>query len=69
MAIKTTFNRLRPEGYTFRLYGVKNFGDSRECPAIADYCVWNRSQEEESPVHSDENRLVMRDKSEIEYPW
>ncbi|GHU88102.1 hypothetical protein FACS189476_04630 [Spirochaetia bacterium] len=69
MAIKTLFNRLRPEGYTFRVYGVKNFNSGGECPAIADYCVWNRSLEEESPVHSDENRLVMRDKSEKEYPW
>jgi hypothetical protein len=69
MAIKTLFNRLRPEGYTFRVYGVKNFDDDRECPAIADYCVRNRSLEEESPVHSDENRLVMRDKYEKEYPW
>jgi hypothetical protein len=70
MAIKTLFNRLRPEGYTFRVYGVKDFNSCGECPSIADYCVWNRSLEEESHVHhSDENRLVMRDRAEKEYPW
>jgi hypothetical protein len=69
MAIKTLFNRLRPAGYTFRLYGVEHFENDGECPYITDYFIRNRSLEEESPVHSDENRLVIRDRLEREYPW
>jgi hypothetical protein len=69
MAIKTLFNRLRPAGYTFRLYGAENLENSGECSYMADYFIRNRSFEEESPVHSDENRLVIRGRLEIEYPW
>ncbi|MDR2102708.1 MAG: hypothetical protein LBP42_01245 [Treponema sp.] len=69
MAVKTLFNRLRPAGYTFRLYGVENFENKDECSYIADYFIRNRSLEAESPIHSDENRLVIRSRLEIEYPW
>ncbi|MDR2020169.1 MAG: hypothetical protein LBQ14_05310 [Treponema sp.] len=69
MAIKILFNRLRPAGYTFRLYGAENFESSDECPYIADYFIRNRSLEKESEAHSDENRLVIRGRFEIEYPW
>jgi hypothetical protein len=60
MAIKTLFNRLRPLGYTFRLYGAADLAGEGECGYIAEYCLRNRSFEEESAQHSDENRLVMR---------
>lgn len=69
MAIRTMFNRLRPLGYTFRLYGALDLAGDGECGHIAEYCVRNRSLEEESALHSDENRLVLRDKHEVEYPY
>jgi hypothetical protein len=69
MAVRILFNRLRPLGYTFRLYGAADLAGEGECEYIAEYCLRNRSQEEESALHSDENRLVMRDKYEIEYPF
>ncbi|MDR2747989.1 MAG: hypothetical protein LBB77_11160 [Treponema sp.] len=69
MAVMTLFNRLRPLGYTFRLYGAADLSGGGECGCIAEYCLENRSLEEESPRHSDENRLVMRDKHEVEYPF
>jgi hypothetical protein len=69
MAVKTLFNRLRPQGYTFRLYGAGDLAGTGECGYIAEYCVRNRSLEEESAQHSDENRLVLRDKHEVEYPY
>jgi hypothetical protein len=68
MAVRTLFNRLRPLGYTFRLYGAAEFSPG-ECGGIAGYCLQNRSMEAESALHSDENRLVMRDKYEVEYPF
>jgi hypothetical protein len=69
MAVRTLFNRLRPLGYTFRLYGAADLAGGGECEYIAGYCLENRSLEEESALHSDENRLVMRDKYEVEYPF
>jgi hypothetical protein len=69
MGIKTLFNRLRPAGFTFRLYGVDSYTHRDECSYIAEYCVRNRSLEKESPEHSDENRLIMRDRLERECPW
>jgi hypothetical protein len=69
MAVQTLFNRLRPLGYTFRLYGAADLTGDGECGYIAGYCLRDRSLEEESARHSDENRLVMRDKYEREYPF
>lgn len=69
MAIRTLFNRLRPLGYTFRLYGGRDLAGNGECEHIAEYCIRNRSFEVESAPHSDENRLVMRDAHEVEYPY
>jgi hypothetical protein len=68
MAARTLFNRLRPLGYTFRLYGAADLS-AGECGYIAEYCLRDRSLEEESALHSDENRLVMRDRYEVEYPF
>jgi hypothetical protein len=69
MAVKVLFNRLRPEGYTFRLYGLRDYGDLDECSYIADYCIRNRSPGDGDHQRSDEDRLVIRDKFEKEYPW
>lgn len=69
MAIKTMFNRLRPLGYTFRIFAARDMGNSREASYAAEYFIANRSFEEGSFEHSDENRLVMRDMYEQEIPW
>lgn len=69
MAVKTLFNKLRPLGFTFRVYGVTDMTDEREAACAADYCLADRSFEEWSLIHSDEERLVMRDCMEREIPW
>jgi len=69
MAIRTMFNRLRPMGYTFRVYAAYDMDDPNEAKYAAEYFLANRSFEKESYEHSDENRLVMRDKFEQEIPW
>lgn len=69
MAIATLFNRLRPLGYSFRLYGASDLETAHEAHYAAEYFINNRSYEEESLKHSDEERLVMRNKYEEEIPW
>lgn len=69
MAIKTLFNRLNPIEFTFRVFGVKDFRDLSNASYAVDYIIQDRSMEEESYQHSDEKRIVMRDKFEREYPW
>ena len=74
MAVKTMFNHLRPEGYTFRLYhpgwmrtymgGQKSTRGDLEpeeaaVPALA-YFLDDRG---------DEDRLVLRDWQGSEWPW
>lgn len=83
MAVKILFNRLRPEGYTFRVYhpgwmrsymdGSKNMAADLEpeeaaVPALA-YFLRNRSRDAHQPARSDEDRLVMRDWQGREWPW
>lgn len=69
MAIKTIFNRLNPLGYTFRLFAVEDYDHAEDVSYAMEYFLQDRSLEEESILHSDERRLVMRDKYEREYPW
>lgn len=69
MAIHTIFNRLNPQGYTFRLIAVEDFNCREDASYAAEYFLRDRSLEENSPKHSDEKRLVMRDKFEREIPW
>ena len=69
MAVKTLFNKLSPSGYTFRVYGVMDFKDLTEASYAVSYILQDRSLEEESWQHSDEKRIVIRDKQEREYPW
>lgn len=83
MGAKILFNRLRPEGYTFRLYhpgwvrsymsGKKDLQAELEPEQAARYAVEyflrNRSYEPGNEGRSDENRLVMRDWRGREWPW
>lgn len=68
MAVATLFNRLGPEGFTFRLYAAENFETENPSYALT-YFLADRSMEEESHRHSDEKRLVMRNWQEKEIPW
>lgn len=68
MAIRMLFNRLSKEGFTFRIFAVEDFTEESASYA-ADYFVQDRSMEPESDMHSDEKRLVVRDKYEKEYAW
>lgn len=70
MAVNQLFNRLRPKGYTFRMY-CKDSGAAEERAGeyAVEYFTRNRSNEPESYKHSDENRLVLRDWMSIELPW
>lgn len=69
MAIHTLFNRLNPEGYTFRIMALEDYEHREDASYVAEYFLRDRSLEESSPKHSDERRLVMRDKYERELPW
>ena len=68
MAIRTFFNRYAREGYTFRVFGVEDFTEDSAGDAV-EYFLCGRSLEPESDLHSDEKRLVLRDRFEREYPW
>lgn len=68
MAIRILFNRLAREGFTFRVFGVDDFAEDSASYAM-DHFLQDRSLEEESDLHSDEKRLVLRDKYEREYAW
>ena len=80
MGIKIIFNSLRPEGYSFRVYhpgwirsdmtGKK--GDLEPCeastPALS-YFLRNRYKDLHNSSRNDEDRLVMRDWRNREWPW
>ena len=68
MAIRILFNRLSREGFTFRVFGVEDFSEDSASYAV-EYFLQDRSLEVESDLHSDEKRLVLRDKYEKEYAW
>ena len=70
MAIRIMFNRLRPLGYTFRVFAAQDINSPDEASYAAEYFITDRSLEEEEPnIRSDENRIVMRDMYEVEIPW
>ena len=83
MATKLLFNRLRPEGYTFRVYhpgwmrsymgGVKNAKADLEPEQAAVYALAtflrDRGADPHVETRSDEDRLVMRDWQGREWPW
>ena len=68
MAHKIYFNRLRPEGFTFRTYAA---GHEEGGITAAQYIMGGLSQNppEEPIMHSDENRFRMRDGLYDEIPW
>ncbi|MCQ4088632.1 SDR family NAD(P)-dependent oxidoreductase [Saccharibacillus sp. JS10] len=77
------FQRLRPDGYTFRLYhpgwmrtymsGTRNEAAELEpeesAEAALDYFIGASSSEDESIAKIDEERLVMRDYEGKEWSW
>jgi len=83
MGIKILFNRLRPEGYTFRVYhpgwmrtymnGTKGTDADLEpeeaaVPALA-YFLRNLQADAHNTARSGEDRLTMRDWQGREWPW
>ena len=83
MAIKILHNRLRPEGYTFRVYhpgwmrsymrGVKSSSGDMEPEEAAvhalAYFLRSRTGDPHRRARNDEDRLVMRDWQGREWPW
>lgn len=61
------FNRLRPEGFTFRWYcAEENAGGM----SAGEYFLCGLCYDPKEPyIHSDENRFVMRDSYLREIPW
>jgi NAD(P)-dependent dehydrogenase (short-subunit alcohol dehydrogenase family) len=68
MAAAILFNRLRPEGYTFRTF-CRDSAAPAASVAAYDYFTRGRSFEPENPRHSDENRFTARDGFGRERPW
>lgn len=67
MMERILFNTLRREGFTFRNYAVS---DTSEGMSAAQYLRKNLCYDEKDAyIHSDENRLVMRDALLCELPW
>ncbi len=67
MVGKTAFNRLRPQGFTFRWY-CHDSQPGGIC--AAEYIASQLCYDPKEPyIHSDENRLVMRDSRLREIPW
>ena len=83
MGVGILFNRLRPEGYTFRLYypgwmrtymrGAKDTRADLEPEEAAVYALayflGNRGYDPDTPGRDDENHLVMRDWRGTAWPW
>jgi len=83
MGVRLLFNRLRPRGYTFRLYhpgwmrtymsGDKNTVADLEpeqaaVPALA-YFLRDRGHDPHLAPRNDEDRLVLRDNRGVEWPF
>ena len=64
MLAKMTFNRLRPLGFTVRCFALSP-GIAPGRYMLQDFCY----DAAEPPVHSEENRLTMRDGSMLALPW
>ena len=70
MQAKLLFNRLRPQGFTMRCYAASEESPQSEGITPGDYTILKFCYEADEPaVHSDENRLVMRDRFFREIPW
>ena len=68
MMMSILMNRYRPEGYTFRVFCLDGCIENEGEYAV-QYFLHDRSYEPDDLKHSDENRLVMRNALEREYPW
>lgn len=83
IGVSILFNRLRPQGYTFRVYhpgwmrsymsGVKGTQADLEpeeaaIPAAA-YFLRDRGGSAQTAARNDENRLLLRDYLSCEWPW
>ncbi|MDF1512211.1 MAG: SDR family oxidoreductase [Anaerolineae bacterium] len=83
MAVKTLFNHLRPDGYTFRLYhpgwmrtymgGTKNETADMEPEQAAGYALayflGDLDKDPANPQENPEDHLVMRDYQGNPWPW
>ncbi len=79
MGVKLMFNRLRPDGYTFRLYhpgwmrtymgGVKSETGDMEADVAAKPALAYFLRESTAEDSIDEDRLVMVDWQGEEWPW
>ena len=47
MAIRIMFNRLRPMGYTFRVFAAQDINSPDEAKLCTEYFITDRSLEEE----------------------
>lgn len=66
MMEKVLFNTLRPEGFTFRCFACDNSGGiSPDIYLRKNLCY----DKDDAYIHSDENRIVMRDGMLCELPW
>lgn len=67
MLWKLYFNKLRPEGFTFRCFCPNPDGSGLSAGEYMhmDFCY----DEHEPYIHSEENRIVMRDGNFREIPW
>lgn len=67
MLWKLYFNKLRPEGFTFRIFCPNEDGSGLSAGEYMhmDFCYDAR----EAYIHSEENRLIMRDGYFREIPW
>lgn len=64
---KELFNRLRPQGFTFRWYADH---DAAAPMSAAEYILSSLAfHPDEPPCHNEEDRLVMRDGFLREIPW
>ena len=64
MLAKMTFNRLRPMGFTVRCF-APSAGMTAGQYILQDFCY----DANEPAIHSEENRLVMRNGAFVEIPW
>lgn len=64
MLAKMTFNRLRPMGFTVRCF-APSAGMTAGQYISRDFCY----DANEPAIHSEENRLVMRNGAFVEIPW
>lgn len=70
MQANLLYNRMRKLGYTFRIFGMeKEAGVGEMASAAYQYFTENRSVDPDSAKHTDENRLVMRNKDGREIPF